>query len=259
MRRGAESLREQNVLIFDGLFKIALAEAEAAAGDPERAIAILDEALATADRLGYRAFEADLHRARGEMLLERDPANLAPAEEVFLTAIAVAKQQGARSFELRAALALAKLYQSTGRPADAHAVLAPALEGFAPTPEMPEIAEAQALACGARVVPLSLAGEGRGEGSGAARRVASGRLTTPDPSSGAIARRKTASFDALWRQLLPQGEKGSLATLGEAIDRKPSQAGVNKSPTGISSPGGSRRRTPSLKIRVSITSPWPRR
>ena len=44
-----------------------------------------------------------------------------------------------------AALALAKLYQSTGRPAEAHAVLAPALEGFSPTPEMPEIAEAQAL------------------------------------------------------------------------------------------------------------------
>ena len=45
-------------------------------------------------------------------------------------AIEVAKQQGTRSFGLRAALALAKLYQSTGRPADAHAVLAPALEGF---------------------------------------------------------------------------------------------------------------------------------
>ena len=79
------------------------------------------------------------------MLLNRDPANPAPAEEAFLTAIAVAKQQGTRSFELRAALSLAKLYQSIGRPADAHAVLAPALEGFAPTPEMPEITEAQAL------------------------------------------------------------------------------------------------------------------
>ena len=77
--------------------------------------------------------------------MKRDPANSAPAEEAFLTAIAVAKQQGARSFELRAALALAKLYQSTGRFADGHAVLAPALEGFSPTPEMPEIAEAQAL------------------------------------------------------------------------------------------------------------------
>ena len=46
---------------------------------------------------------------------------------------------------MRAALSLAKLRQSTGRPADAHAVLAPALEGFSPTPEMPEIAEAQGL------------------------------------------------------------------------------------------------------------------
>ena len=86
-----------------------------------------------------------LHRIRGEILLKRDPANTAPAEEAFLTAIAIAQQQKARSFELRAALSLAKLYQSTGRPADAHAVLAPALEGFSPTPEFPEIEEAQAL------------------------------------------------------------------------------------------------------------------
>ena len=46
---------------------------------------------------------------------------------------------------LRAALSLGKLYQSTGRPVEAHDVLAPALEGFSPTPEMQEIAEAQAL------------------------------------------------------------------------------------------------------------------
>ena len=92
-----------------------------------------------------RQYEAELRRARGEILWRRDPANSAPAEEALQTAIAVAKQQGTRSFELRAALALAKLYQSTGRPAEAHAVLAPALEGFSPTPEMPEIAEAEAL------------------------------------------------------------------------------------------------------------------
>ena len=61
--------------------KIALAEGEAQAGDPARAIAILEEALATCDRTGYRAFEAELHRTRGEMLLKRDPANPAPAEE----------------------------------------------------------------------------------------------------------------------------------------------------------------------------------
>jgi predicted ATPase len=85
------------------------------------------------------------HRIRGEILLKRDPANTAPAEEAFLAAIAIAQQQKARSFELRAALSLAKLYQSTGRPADAHAVLAPALEGFSPALEFPEIAKAQTL------------------------------------------------------------------------------------------------------------------
>jgi len=145
MRRGAGLLREQNVLIFDGLVKIALAEAEAQSGDSGRAIAILDEALATSDRTRYRAFEANLHRARAEILLKRDRPNPGPSEDAFLTAIAVAKQQGTRYFELRAALALAKLYQSTGRPAEAHAVLRRALEGFSPTREFPDIAEGQAL------------------------------------------------------------------------------------------------------------------
>jgi hypothetical protein len=50
-----------------------------------------------------------------------------------------------RLVELRAALSLAKLYQSTGRAANAHAVLAPALEGFSPTPEFLAVAEAQVL------------------------------------------------------------------------------------------------------------------
>jgi predicted ATPase len=145
MRRAVDELREQNVLLFDGLLKIALAEAEARAGDADRAIAILDEALTKCDRTGYRAFEAELHRARGESLLKRDSAKSAPAEEAFQTAIAVAKRQATRTFELRAGLSLAKLYQSTGRPVDAQAVLASALEGFSPTPQMPEIAEAQAL------------------------------------------------------------------------------------------------------------------
>jgi predicted ATPase len=118
MRRGIEQLRQQNVLFFDGLLKIALAEAEAAAGDLDCALAVLNEGLATAERTGFRAYEGELHRARGETLLKQNPTNSAPAEEAFLTAIAVAKQQGTRSFELRAALSLAKLRQSTGRPAD---------------------------------------------------------------------------------------------------------------------------------------------
>ena len=113
--------------------------------DADSALARIDEALRSRTQVEHRCSLPFLHRLRGEILLKRDPADPAPAEEAFQTAIAIAKEQGARSFELRASLSLAKLYQSTGRPADAHAVLAPALEGFSPTPEMPEIAEAQAL------------------------------------------------------------------------------------------------------------------
>jgi len=89
--------------------------------------------------------DAFLHRCRGKILLNRDPANTAPAEDAVLTAIAIAQQQKARSFELRAALDLARLYRSTSRSADAHALLASALNGFSPSPEFPEIAEAQTL------------------------------------------------------------------------------------------------------------------
>ena len=131
-------------MFLDGLIKVALSETEARASDFERAVTVLDEALATAERTGYRAFEAEL-RARGEMLLRRDPTDSAEGEQVLQTALAIARQQGTRAFELRAALSLAKLLQSTGRPVEAHAVLAPALEGFSPTAEMPEIAGAQAL------------------------------------------------------------------------------------------------------------------
>jgi predicted ATPase len=145
MHRGIELLHEQNVLVHDGLLRIALAEAEARAGNVDRAVAALDEALATSERTCHRSFEAELHRVRGEMLVKRDPANPVPAEKAFETAIAVSKRQGTRSFELRAALSLAKLCRSTGRFADAQAAIALTLEGFSPTSEMPEIAEAQPL------------------------------------------------------------------------------------------------------------------
>ena len=105
----------------------------------------IDEALALAAETGEHWSNALLHRCRGEILLKRDPAHTEPAEEAFLAAIAIAQQQKARSFELRSALALAKLYQSSDRTADARAVLEPALEGFTPTPEFPEIEQAQTL------------------------------------------------------------------------------------------------------------------
>jgi class 3 adenylate cyclase len=145
MSRAAELLRERNIRPFDGPLKFAHATEESRQGDLGRAISIIDDAMADFDHRGHRTMEAEFRRLRGDILLKRTPVDPAPAEEAYRTAIAVAQEQGARSFELLAALSLSKLYQSTARPAEAHAVLATALEGFSPTPEMPEIAEAQAL------------------------------------------------------------------------------------------------------------------
>jgi predicted ATPase len=127
------------------LFRGLLAKIEAEGQGAEGALAEVDRALALASETGEHWTDSFLHRIRGEILLLRDPANPAAAEEAFHTAIAIARLQKAKSFELRAALSLAKLYQSTGRAADAHAVLAPAVEGFSPTAEFQEIEEAQRL------------------------------------------------------------------------------------------------------------------
>jgi predicted ATPase len=149
---GATQLREAIAAYVKSGNKIAmpfllclLAERESDAQDVDAAVATIEEALSRANEFGEHYSTSFLQQIRGDILLKAFPADSRPGEEAYKAAIAIAKQQGARAFELRAALSLAKLYQSTNRPADAHAILAPALEGFSPTPEMREIAEAQAL------------------------------------------------------------------------------------------------------------------
>ena len=136
---------EKGNRLWAPLFQGLLAELEAEAEDLGEAFSRIEQALEIANETGELWSVSLLHQIRGEILLKRNGSNTAPAEEAFLTATAVAQQQKAKSFELRATLSLAKLYQSAGRAADAHAVLAPALEGFSPTPEFPEIEVAQKL------------------------------------------------------------------------------------------------------------------
>ena len=145
LRRVLGVFVDQGVKVNLGLYNGLLAQLEAETLGADSALARLDEPFRFSDQVEHHCSLPFLHRLRGEVLLKRDAGDLAPAEEAFRTAIAIATEQGARSPRLQAALALAKLYQSTDRPADAHALLAPALDGFAPTPEMPEIAEAQAM------------------------------------------------------------------------------------------------------------------
>jgi len=145
MRRAAALLDADGVGAFKPLVKASLAEAEARNGELKAALATLEEALDGFDRTGQRWFDAEIHRMRGEILLKLNPADPALAVDAFLTAVGVARAQKTRSFELRAALALARLYRSTGRHADAQAAIGPALESFAPTTDLPEIAAALAF------------------------------------------------------------------------------------------------------------------
>jgi predicted ATPase/DNA-binding winged helix-turn-helix (wHTH) protein len=145
MRRGIAIAREQGSVWFLPRLEAALAEAEASAGETEAGLRRLDDAFAVLERTEERWQEAEIHRIRTEILLKRDPADTAAAEQSLQAAIAIAQSQKARSFELRAALSLAKLYRAADRDADAHAVLAPAVEAFPPTQQFPELTRAQAL------------------------------------------------------------------------------------------------------------------
>ena len=145
MGRGLAIYREQGRNFLLPGFEAALAEAEASAGETVAGLRRLDDALAELEATEARWYEAEMHRIRGEILLKRDPADTAAAERSLQAAITVAQSQKARSFELRAALSLAKFYRAANRDADAHAVLAPAVEGFPPTQQFPELTEAQAL------------------------------------------------------------------------------------------------------------------
>ena len=155
MRRGLTTYREQGRIWL--LPEAVLAEAEASAGETDAGLRRLDLALAELERTEERSYEAEMHRIRGEILLKRDPAGTAAAEQSLQTAIAIAQSQKARSFGLRAALSLAKHYRAANRDADAQAVLASAVEGFPPTQQFPELTEAQTL-----LAALSKSDEARG-------------------------------------------------------------------------------------------------
>ena len=111
------------------------AELEAAEGDGERALATIDQGLATARETGEHISDAKLLRLRGDILSKHDPANPARAEEAFKTAIAIAKQQGARSYGLLGVACVGQglpIVRPPGR--SPRRPRRPRSTGFAPTP-----------------------------------------------------------------------------------------------------------------------------
>jgi hypothetical protein len=119
------------------------AEAEVRNGRADEALALVEELITEIRASGLRWQEAELLRVSGEARLLGPSADPDRAGSDLEAAVAVARKQGARAFELRAALSLARLYQSTDSALEAHNILAAALKSFSPTPEFPEIEEAQ--------------------------------------------------------------------------------------------------------------------
>ena len=91
------------------------------------------------------ALPAELHRVRGEFLLRRDPSNVSAAEDAFNRALEIARSQQTKTFELRGALGLARLYITDGRAAAVSEVLASVLVDFDMGQDLHEIEEAEKL------------------------------------------------------------------------------------------------------------------
>ena len=90
-------------------------------------------------------FEAYVHRIAGEIALKSPQPDAAKAEAHFERALAVARQQQAKSWELRAATSMARLWRDQGKPEQARELLAPVYGWFTEGFDTRDLKEAKAL------------------------------------------------------------------------------------------------------------------
>ncbi len=99
---------------------------------------------ASSDR-GLTYWDAELHRLKGVLLLSLSDGNGAEAEACFKQAIEIARGQSAKSFELRAAMGLARLWHGQGKRAEARDLLAPVYGWFTEGSDTADLKDAKAL------------------------------------------------------------------------------------------------------------------
>ena len=114
-------------------------------GQPTVGQAMLAEAWALVDKNGERWYAAELHRLQGALLLQQGTPAVRQAEQCFQQALHLARTQQAKSWELRAATSLARLWQQQGKQAEARAQLAPLYSWFTEGFDTADLQEAQAL------------------------------------------------------------------------------------------------------------------
>jgi class 3 adenylate cyclase/predicted ATPase len=145
MRQGWAAWRTIGAGLWASYWLGLLAEAYGHGGQREEGLALLAEALAIVDDTGQRFYAAELYRLKGELQLGHAVYDEQQAETCLRQALEIARQQQAKSWELRTAMSLARLWQQQGKRQEAHDLLAPVYGWFTEGFDTADLQEAQAL------------------------------------------------------------------------------------------------------------------
>jgi len=121
-----------------------LADAHLAAGQPAEGLPLAQEAIDLAERTDNRYCEPEFHRLKGELLLQAGAAQ-GEAEKSLREAIAIARRQTAKSWELRAATSLARLLSKQGKVQEAQPLLSEVYNWFTEGFATADLKDAKAL------------------------------------------------------------------------------------------------------------------
>jgi len=142
---GIAALRSTGATLWLPLYLSFLARAHAEAGQFDDAYRCIGEAMAAVETTKETWCEAEVHRVAGEIVLMSPEPDAAKAEACFERALAVARQQLAKSWELRAATSMARLWRNQGKPQQARELLAPIYGWFTEGFDTRDLKEAKAL------------------------------------------------------------------------------------------------------------------
>ena len=142
---GLEGLKSTAPNPWQPFFLTLLAEIHISCGETDRALRALENALQLVERTDERLWEAGIHNLFGKTLLAQDSRNTQQAEASFRRGIEVARSQGAKSLELRAATSLARLWQSQAKGHDARDLLASVYDWFSEGFDTLDLKEAKTL------------------------------------------------------------------------------------------------------------------
>jgi predicted ATPase len=145
LHQGLAAYQDTGGAVWRPIYLSMLAEAYSKGGQSAEALRIVDEALALVNATGERVYEAEIHRLRGDLLLQLSSDDAAEAEARFHKAIEIACHQQAKSLELRAATSLARLWQQQGKRQEAYDLLAPVYGWFTEGFDTADLKDAKAL------------------------------------------------------------------------------------------------------------------